>query len=101
MAVGYKAYVIGPDDCIVSRFDLICDDDDAAKERARQLVDRHPIELWQAKGFWAGSSRCNKAADFRSQKPQSLMFGSRHIVSSSTRAWLSSVTESAARSRLI
>lgn len=47
MDVEYRAYVIGPDDRIVSRVDLICEDDDDAKERARELVDDHAIELWR------------------------------------------------------
>jgi hypothetical protein len=47
MASEYKAYAIGPDDRITSRLDLICDSDDAAKERARQLVDGHAVELWR------------------------------------------------------
>jgi hypothetical protein len=43
----YRAYVIGPDGHIQRRFDLLCADDDAAKERARQLVNGHDLELWQ------------------------------------------------------
>lgn len=44
---GYSAYVIGEDGHIASRIDLICDDDLMAKERAKQLVDGHAVELWQ------------------------------------------------------
>ena len=47
MAVEYRAYAIGPDNRIVSRFDLLCEDDDDAKERARQLVEGQTIELWR------------------------------------------------------
>jgi hypothetical protein len=36
MATEYRTYAIRPDDHIVSRHDLICVDDDHAKERARQ-----------------------------------------------------------------
>jgi hypothetical protein len=43
----YRAYIIGPDGHIQQRIDLLCADDDAAKERARQLVNGHDIELWQ------------------------------------------------------
>jgi hypothetical protein len=43
----YRAYTIGWDGHILSAIDLHCADDDAAKERARQLVDGHDIELWQ------------------------------------------------------
>jgi hypothetical protein len=47
MAVEYKAYAIGADDRIQLRVDLICADDDAAKERARQLADDYTVELWR------------------------------------------------------
>jgi hypothetical protein len=43
----YRAYLKGHDGHIQSRIDLLCADDTAAKERARELVDRHDIELWQ------------------------------------------------------
>jgi hypothetical protein len=43
----YRAYIIGPDGHIVERVDLLCPDDDAAKDRAKQLVDGHDVELWQ------------------------------------------------------
>jgi len=45
----YQAYVIGEDGHIKQRIDLICADDDAAKERAKLLLDLdgHDIELWQ------------------------------------------------------
>jgi hypothetical protein len=43
----YRVYVIGPDGHILERIDLVCADDDAAKERAKQLVDGHDVELWQ------------------------------------------------------
>jgi hypothetical protein len=47
MPIEYKAYEIGPDDRIVLRVDLLCENDDEAKERARQMVEGHAIELWQ------------------------------------------------------
>ena len=43
----YSAYGIGPGDRIMLRIDLVCDGDDAAKERAAELVDEYPIELWK------------------------------------------------------
>jgi hypothetical protein len=43
----YRVYLMGPDGHIVERIDLLCADDDAAKERAKQLVDGHDVELWQ------------------------------------------------------
>jgi len=42
----YRAYVIGAGR-ILQRIDLICDDDAAARERAQQLVEDHPVELWR------------------------------------------------------
>jgi len=43
----YQAYVIGEDGHIQQRIDLVCVDDDAAKERAETLVDDLAIELWE------------------------------------------------------
>jgi hypothetical protein len=42
----YRAYMIGPDGHIERRIDLNCADDEAAKERAKQLVDDYAVELW-------------------------------------------------------
>jgi hypothetical protein len=44
---GYHAYLMGPDGHIQSRVDLTCEDEEAAKEQAKQLVDGHDVELWQ------------------------------------------------------
>ncbi len=43
----YRAYIIGPDGHIKRRVDLICKDESAAQEQAKQLVDGHDVELWQ------------------------------------------------------
>lgn len=43
----YSAYLVGPDGHIQGRVDLICADDEAAKERAVQLVSGDDVELWQ------------------------------------------------------
>jgi hypothetical protein len=43
----YRAYVLNKDNSIHLGIDLYCADDGAACERARQLLDRHDIELWQ------------------------------------------------------
>ena len=43
----YRAYVIGPDGHIIQRFDMVCTDVEAAKARAKQLVNGYDIELWQ------------------------------------------------------
>jgi hypothetical protein len=51
MASEYKVYALGQDHHVVSRVDLICEEDEAAKERARRLVDRSPIELWRGQTF--------------------------------------------------
>jgi hypothetical protein len=42
-----RAYIIGPDGHIQRRIDLLCEDDDAAKERAQLLIDGYDLELWQ------------------------------------------------------
>jgi hypothetical protein len=43
----YRVYLMRPDGHILSRVDLVCEDDEAAKVRAQQLVDGHDVELWQ------------------------------------------------------
>ncbi|MBR1194084.1 hypothetical protein JQ609_32455 [Bradyrhizobium sp. AUGA SZCCT0169] len=42
----YRAYLIKPDGHVTFRVDLLCDNDEAAKERAKLLVDSHAVELW-------------------------------------------------------
>ena len=42
----FRAYLVGFDGHIVKRFDLECDDEEVAKERAKRLVDGHDVELW-------------------------------------------------------
>ena len=43
----YRAYLIGPDGHIVRRIELVCADDEVAKEQAKALVDGCDVELWQ------------------------------------------------------
>jgi len=43
---GYRAYIIGRDGHIQDRVEFHCDNDNEAKERAKQLVDGHAVELW-------------------------------------------------------
>jgi hypothetical protein len=43
----YRAYILTPDDHIARAVDLFCEDDESAKERAKQLVNGHDVELWQ------------------------------------------------------
>ena len=48
--VGYArvpAYLIGHDGRIERRVEMLCADDEAAKDQAKQLVDGHDVELWQ------------------------------------------------------
>jgi len=42
----YRAFQIGTDGHVLFRVDLFCESDDEAKDRARQLMDGHAIELW-------------------------------------------------------
>jgi predicted dinucleotide-binding enzyme len=42
----YQAYVIGPHGHIFKRVELVCADDEAAKEHAKALVDGHGV-VWQ------------------------------------------------------
>jgi hypothetical protein len=42
----YRAYTLGPDGLILSSKGFAADDDMAAREQARQLVDGHDVELW-------------------------------------------------------
>jgi hypothetical protein len=44
---GYRAYIIGPDGHFLRAVELVCPDDDTAKEYAKQLVDSHDVELWE------------------------------------------------------
>ena len=45
--IEYRAYILTPDDHIAKAVNLSCEDDEAAKERAKQLVNGHDVELWQ------------------------------------------------------
>jgi hypothetical protein len=42
----YRAYVIGPDGHFMNWTGLICPNDEAAIDAAKQLVDGHEVELW-------------------------------------------------------
>jgi hypothetical protein len=41
------AYLLGPDGHIKGGIDLICSDEETAKNQAQQLVDGLDLELWQ------------------------------------------------------
>ena len=43
----YRVYIVGDDGHFLRAVDIFCDDDEAAKDRAKQLVDGHAVELWQ------------------------------------------------------
>jgi len=43
----YRAYLIGRDGHFMKAVDLVCDNDDGARKRARKMVDGHDVELWQ------------------------------------------------------
>ena len=40
-------YLIGSNGRIQQRIELVFEDETTAKERAKQLVDGHDVELWQ------------------------------------------------------
>lgn len=42
----YAAYILGPNGRIANRIDLLCCDDEAAKERASAFAGDYQIELW-------------------------------------------------------
>jgi hypothetical protein len=43
----YRAYIVGPDGHYSDRVEFFCKDDDAAKRRARALVDGCAVVLWR------------------------------------------------------
>jgi hypothetical protein len=43
----YRACIIGTDGRFLRAVELVCPNEDTAKEYARQLVDGHDVELWQ------------------------------------------------------
>ncbi|WP_375415525.1 hypothetical protein [uncultured Bradyrhizobium sp.] len=43
----YRVYLIGSDGHFFNSVALECADDEAASERAKQLVDGHDVELWR------------------------------------------------------
>jgi len=44
---GYRAYIVAQDGRTLARSEFFCEDDEAAKERAKQLVDGNDVELWR------------------------------------------------------
>lgn len=43
----YRAYIVGIDGRFIRAIELLCPDDDSAREYAKNLVDGHDVELWQ------------------------------------------------------
>jgi hypothetical protein len=43
----YRAYFIGRDGHFIKAVDLVCEDDEAAKKQAQQMVEGFDVELWQ------------------------------------------------------
>jgi hypothetical protein len=43
----YRAYIMGEDGHIHRAVEIVCENDEEAKGKARQLVDGHDVELWQ------------------------------------------------------
>jgi len=43
----YRAYLLDEHHHVISAANLYCADEQAAKERAQQLVDANDVELWQ------------------------------------------------------
>ena len=56
----YRAFELGPDGQITSRFDFSARDDEAAKKQARQVASGDGLELWR---------RDRKVAEWRGQRP--------------------------------
>jgi hypothetical protein len=44
---GYYAYLSATMVTSLDRIEIICANDEEAKDRAKQLVDGHAVELWQ------------------------------------------------------
>lgn len=49
----YRASLIGEDGQVLRSVQLVCPDDETAREYAKQLVDGRAVELWQG-DRWVG-----------------------------------------------
>jgi hypothetical protein len=47
----YRAYIIGRFGHIINRVDILCSDENEARQLAKRGLDVHAVELWQAGGF--------------------------------------------------
>jgi hypothetical protein len=43
----YRVYIVGDDGHFRDAIPFVCETDDKAIEKAKQLVDGHDVELWQ------------------------------------------------------
>jgi hypothetical protein len=67
----YRAYMIRWDGHIIYRVDIECDDDEAAKERAKLLMDGHDVELWDgSRNSRRRTARRRTRRSRRRQQPQ-------------------------------
>ena len=53
----YRAYIVSDEDHFLGCMPLTCANDAAAVAAAKQLVDGHDVELWQAKRMVARLAR--------------------------------------------
>jgi len=45
--IEYRVYILDESGHFLRAVELVCPNDDAAKEQAKQFVDGHDVELWQ------------------------------------------------------
>jgi len=57
----YRAYIVGSNGHIRRRIDFLRQEDDGAKEYAKQLLNGHDVELWQGRRRVATFERQKKA----------------------------------------
>ena len=47
----YRVYVIGRLGHIINRVDMLCSDENEARQHAKRVADAHVVELWQGGRF--------------------------------------------------
>lgn len=62
----YRAFVLSFEGQVLQTVTLICDTEQDALERARELVDSHPVELWDGPRRVA---RCRSKAETTESRP--------------------------------
>ena len=63
MQIEYRAYIVGDDGHFVGCRAFVCESDADATVWARQLIDRHDIELWSGERFVVRVGRENPHAN--------------------------------------